>query len=125
MALFESGEMYLETILILSRQGKPVRAVDVGAYRGYSKPSVSRGLKLLREAGLIEVAGGGAILLLPEGQRIAEKVYERHVLIRQWLRGLGVDPRTADEDACRIEHVISDESFERLKRFLSTDPNHK
>ena len=118
MALQESGEMYLETILILSRQKDQVRAVDVGDYMGYSKPSVSRAMGLLRSGGYITVDRGGAIRLTPAGRQVAETIYERHALISRWLRGVGVSEKTAAEDACRIEHVISAESFEAVTRWL-------
>ena len=118
LALQESGEMYLETILILSRQKELVRAVDVGDYMGYSKPSVSRAMGLLRSGGYITVARDGAIRLTPAGRQAAETIYERHALISRWLRGVGVSEKTAAEDACRIEHVISAESFEAVKRWL-------
>ena len=118
MALQESGEMYLETILILSRQKEQVRAVDVGDYMGYSKPSVSRAMGLLRSGSYITVDRDGAIRLTPAGRQAAETIYERHALISRWLRGVGVSEKTAAEDACRIEHVISAESFEAVKRWL-------
>lgn len=114
MSLLESGEMYLETILILSKQRPVVRSVDVGEYMGYSKPSVSRALGLLRRDGYVTVEKDGAILLTEEGRIRAEKIYERHTLITGFLVRLGVDPATASEDACKIEHDISDESFDAL-----------
>ena len=115
MALQESGEMYLETILILSHTKSTVRAVDVGEYMGYSKPSVSRAVGLLKNGGFIGVGAGGAITLTDEGREIAEKIYERHTVITELLTSLGVDEATAAEDACRIEHVISDETFGAIK----------
>ena len=108
--------MYLETILILSQERERVRAIDVSEKLGFSKPSVSRALKLLREDGLINVEDSGNILLLPEGRKIAETIYERHRLLTKLLISWGVDPRIAQEDACRIEHVISDETVEAIKR---------
>ena len=118
MTLQESGEMYLETILILSQQGQRVRAVDIGAYRGYSKPSVSRALKLLKDQGLIAIDGKGSVTLLEEGERIARGIYERHQLLSHWLELIGVDAKTAQEDACKIEHHLSDASFEAMKRYI-------
>ena len=107
--------MYLETILVLSQERKRVRAVDVGEHMGYSKPSVSRALGLLRQAGLLSVEEDGSLLLTETGRSHAEKIYERHRLLTAMLVDLGVDASTASEDACRIEHVISDESFRAIK----------
>ena len=111
----ESGEMYLETILILSQKG-PVRAIDVGEEMGYSKPSVSRAVGILRQGGYIHVAEDGGITLTESGQAVAEKIYERHRLLTSFLVKLGVDEKTAAEDACKMEHVISDASMEAIKR---------
>lgn len=116
MQLQESGEMYLETILILSRSRTAVRAVDVGEYMGYSKPSVSRAVGLLKSGGFITVDGDGSIALTDDGREVAEKIYERHTLLTEVLIRLGVDRDTATEDACKIEHDISDRSFEAIKR---------
>lgn len=116
MQLQESGEMYLETILILSRTGDHVRAVDISEHMGYSKPSVSRAMGILKSAGYIHVDGDGFITLTDSGSEIAEKIYERHTLICRLLESLGVSPETAAADACKIEHAISDESFEAIKR---------
>lgn len=116
MQLQESGEMYLETILILSKEKDSVRAVDVGEYMGYSKPSVSRALGLLKSGGFLSVAKDGSITLEDPGMELAEKIYERHTFLTELLMKLGVDRETATEDACRIEHDISDTSFEALKR---------
>ena len=115
MRLQESGEMYLETILILSKERTFVRAIDVGAYMGYSKPSVSRAIGILKNGGYVESDKHGYLILTESGREIAEKIYERHTLLSNWLAALGVDPRVAAEDACRIEHVISAESFEAIK----------
>lgn len=115
MALQESGEMYLETILVLSREKSFVRAVDIGEYMGYSKPSVSRAMGLLKSGGFVNVSEEGAITLTKDGIEIAEKIYERHTFLSEGLMRLGVDKETATQDACRIEHVISDESFRALK----------
>ena len=121
MALQESGEMYLETILILSWDRELVRAVDVGDYMGYSKPSVSRALGLLKAGEYVTVEKDGAIRLTEIGREVAETIYERHDLITRWLRLMGVSPETAVEDACKIEHVISAESFEALKHHLEKE----
>ncbi|MBP5269832.1 MAG: metal-dependent transcriptional regulator [Clostridia bacterium] len=118
MSLLESGEMYLETILILSKKSPAVRAIDVGEYRGYSKPSVSRALSLLKSGGYITVGRGGAISLTDSGREIAEAIYDRHVTLTEILVSLGVDPETAAEDACKMEHDISDRSFEAIKKHL-------
>ncbi len=120
MALQESGEMYLETILILSQRQPLVRAVDVGEYMGYSKPSVSRAMGLLRAGGYITVDKDEGIRLSESGREVAETIYERHALITHWLRSLGVPEATAAQDACRIEHVISAESFQAVKRWLES-----
>ena len=117
MRLQESGEMYLETIYVLSRSTVGVRAIDVGEHLGYSKPSVSRAMRLLRGGGYITVDEGGLISLTEAGLEIARKIYERHTLLKDFLIRLGVDAKTAAEDACRIEHAISDASFEAIKRF--------
>ena len=116
MNLQESGEMYLETILILSQKKSFVRAIDVGEYMGFSKPSVSRAIGLLRNGGLVAVGEGGGITLTDAGREVAEKIYERHRYLTRFLTELGVDPEVAAEDACRIEHVISDESFYAVKK---------
>ena len=121
MSIQESGEMYLETILVLSREKELVRAVDVGDYMGYSKPSVSRAVGLLKQGEYITVEKDGAIRLTEIGREVAETIYERHDLITRWLELMGVSPETAVEDACKIEHVISAESFEALKRHLETE----
>lgn len=116
MILQESGEMYLETILILSSKNVFVRAIDVGEYMGFSKPSVSRAMSNLRQDGYVEIAANGAITLTERGQEIAEKIYERHTLLTEFLVKLGVREETAEQDACKMEHDISDESFEAMKR---------
>ena len=113
--LQESGEMYLETILILSKQGT-VRAIDISRYMNFSKPSVSRAVGRLKTDGLIEVEEDGAISLTKEGKSIAEKIYDRHTIIARHLISIGVDEKTAAEDACKIEHVISDKSFAAFKQ---------
>ncbi len=120
MHLQESGEMYLETILILSRKNGAVRSIDISEYMGYSKPSVSRAMGLLRSDGYITVDGGGYISLTESGKNIAEKIYERHNVLAEALKMLGVSDSAAVADACKIEHDISDESFEAIKRHLNT-----
>jgi Mn-dependent DtxR family transcriptional regulator len=112
----ESGEMYLETILVLSKKGAPVRSLDVANHLGFSKPSVSRAMGILKNGGYIEVDDKGYITLTTEGSKIAKKIYERHVVITEILMELGVDMKTAEDDACRIEHVISDKTFKALKK---------
>ena len=116
MHLQESGEMYLETILVLTSQSPHVRAIDVGEYMGYSKPSVSRAMGLLKSGGYIKVDENGFITLLEPGREVAEMIYERHTLLTQYLTRLGVSPKVAAEDACKLEHVISDESFQAIKK---------
>ena len=118
MRLQESGEMYLETILILSRKSNAVRSIDISEYMGYSKPSVSRAVGLLKADGYISVNGGVYITLTESGRKIAEKIYERHNVLAEALKMLGVSETAAVADACKIEHDISDESFEAIKRHL-------
>lgn len=118
MRLQESGEMYLECILRLSMEKGNVRAIDIGEFRGFSKPSISRAVKQLKEGGLIRVAENGLITLTQEGRAVAEKIYERHNVLAAFFEGLGVEKSVAVEDACRIEHVISDESFDAIKKRL-------
>lgn len=116
MHLQESGEMYLETIYVLSKKGGDVRAVDISEYMGFSKPSVSRALRLLKDGGYVMSDGQGHLTLTDAGHRIADKIYERHTLLTSFLIRLGVSERTAAQDACKMEHDISDESFEAIKR---------
>ena len=116
MELHESGQMYLESIHVLLQQRGKVRAIDVGAYLGYSKPSVSRAIGILKKGLYITVDNEGYISMTSTGKEIAEKIYERHTVISNMLMALGVDEKTATEDACRIEHVISDESFNLIKK---------
>ena len=118
MAMQESGEMYLETIHILYKKTGHVRSTDIAEYMGYSKPSVSRAVGLLKTNGFIEVGKNGAITLTEAGLSVAGKIYERHTLLTQLLINLGVSRETAAEDACKIEHAISDESFEAIKRHV-------
>lgn len=118
MNLQESGEMYLETIYILSQKSNFVRAIDVGEYMGFSKPSVSRALSLLKNGGYVTVDGLGALSLTKEGREVAERIYERHTLISKGLVLLGVSEETAVADACKIEHDISEESFNAIKNHM-------
>ena len=118
MSIHESGEMYLETIHVLLKKNSSVRSVDVSEHMGYSKPSVSRAVGLLKSGGYILVDGDGYITLTDRGRTVAEKIYERHTVLSNLLITLGVAPETAAEDACRLEHAISDESFEAIKRHL-------
>ena len=110
--------MYLETIYILSKQKPYVRSVDVGEYMGYSKPSVSRAMGLLKESGYVVADKNGFLTLTERGQKTASKIYERHTVLRDMLLRLGVDEQTASKDACRIEHVISDTSFLAIRKHL-------
>ena len=119
MKILESAENYLETILILHKRKGSVRSIDIANELEFSKPSVSIAMKNLRENGYIDVNTAGNILLLDKGREIAEKIYERHTLLSTFLQALGIAPETAAEDACRIEHVISAESFEAIKRYAA------
>ena len=120
MHLQESGEMYLETILILSRKSQFVRSVDISEYMNFSKPSVSRAIGLLKEGGYITVDGGGYIDLTDSGAEIAGKIYERHNVLTEFLKKIGVEDETAAADACKIEHNICDETFNALKKHLNS-----
>lgn len=117
MKIQESGEMYLETILILSQKSPYVRSVDVGEYMGFSKPSVSHAMGLLRTGGYVSMDENGYLSLTESGAELAEKIYERHRILTKLLTMLGVSEQVASEDACKMEHVISDESFAALKRY--------
>ena len=119
MQLQESGEMYLETIYVLSLRGKGVRAVDVADYMGFSKPSVSRAVSLLRRAGYVELDKAGFLVLTEEGRRVAGKTYERHLFLTDFFVSIGVNAETAARDACKIEHDISDEPFEAMKQYAA------
>ena len=119
MHLQESGEMYLETIYVLSKNGV-VRSLDVAEYMGFSKPSVSRAVGLLKQGGYLIMDRNGSLTLTEEGLGVAKKIYERHTLLSDFLVRLGVDKNTAAEDACKIEHDISDESFAAIKRHVKT-----
>lgn len=116
----ESGEMYLETILILSNQQNSVRSIDIAEYMNYSKPSVSRAVNNLKRDGYIIVDDRGNIALTKNGRDIAEKIYERHTVLSQIFEAMGVSKEVAADDACRVEHVISDETFEAFKKNLTT-----
>ena len=118
MALQESGEMYLETIYVLAKENSAVRSVDIGSFMGYSKPSVSRAVGLLKNGGFINVDKDGFITLTDSGKEIAEKIYERHTILTRLLVFLGVDKKIATEDACKLEHNLSDESFDAIKTHL-------
>ena len=119
MHLRESGEMYLETILVLTREkNREVHSLDVAEYMNYSKPSVSRAVGLLKKGGYLEVSKDGALTLTEAGREIAEKIYEPHTLLTGFFTMLGVDKEIAAEDACKIEHDISDESFEAIKNHV-------
>ena len=120
MRLQESGEMYLEAILVLSRKLSHVRSVDVSEYLGYSKPSVSRAVGLLKNGEYIVVNEEGGLVLTDSGREIAEKIYERHTLLSALLMRMGVSEETAAADACKLEHAISDESFHAIKKFAQT-----
>ena len=119
MSVHESGEMYLEAIHVLTKKNGHVRSIDVSEYLGYSKPSVSRAMGILRSGGYITVEKDGSISLTEAGQEIAEKIYARHTLLTKLLIRIGVSEETAAEDACKLEHAISDESFEALKRYAA------
>ena len=121
MALQESGEMYLESIHVLSKRNPHVRSVDISDYMGYSKPSVSRAVGILKSGGYILVDDDGFITLTETGREVAEKIYERHTLLSSLLIRLGVDPETAAEDACKLEHAISDTSFAAIKRYVNQE----
>lgn len=118
MQLQESGQMYLETILILSKKSNSVRSIDISEYMSFSKPSVSRAVNLLKDGGYILISKEGYITLTALGREIAEKIYERHTILTKCLIALGVSEETAAEDACKIEHDISDESFSAIKRHV-------
>lgn len=119
MQLQESAEMYLETIYLLSRQSSGVRSIDVAERMGYSKPSVSRAVGLLKQGGYVEVDRDGFLSLTADGIAVAEKIFERHTVLSKFLIQLGVDEAVAAEDACKIEHIISDETFKAIKSFLN------
>ncbi len=119
MKLQESGEMYLETIYILLEKMPYVRSIDVATEMNFSKPSISRAMGILKNNGYINIAPDGKIELTEEGLRVAQKTYERHNILTKALINLGVDPRVAEDDACRVEHVISDETFDAIKKAVN------
>lgn len=119
MRINESGEDYLETILILEKKNGTVRSIDIATELGYSRPSISRAVGILKKGGYIDVEAGGNILLTDKGREKANRIYERHRLICLYLvRALGVDEKIAGSDACRIEHVISEATFEKIKEWI-------
>ena len=118
MSLQESGEMYIESIYVLNKKLGNVRSIDVCDYLGYSKPSVSRAMSLLKKGGFVEADNNGYLTLTDAGREIAEKMYQRHTMLSELLISIGVCEKTACEDACKIEHHISDESFNAIKKYL-------
>lgn len=120
MAIQESGEMYLETIYVLNKKSGGVRSIDISEHMGYSKPSVSRAVGILKDGGYITIDQKGYIDLTEDGKELAMKIYERHTVLTKVLASLGVDEKIASEDACRIEHVISDDTFSAIKKYYNT-----
>jgi Mn-dependent DtxR family transcriptional regulator len=118
MNIYESAEDYLERILILQEEKGEVRSIDIAHDMGFSKPSISVAMKKLKEAGLINIDQHGFITLTKEGHVIADKVYERHKVLKKVLIDIGVDPKQAEKDACKVEHVISEETFEAIKKHI-------
>ncbi len=118
MSIQESGEMYLETILVLSKKSTYVRSIDICEHMGFSKPSVSRAVNLLKKNGFIEIDNLGHITLTFQGKELAKKIYERHNILKNFLINVGVNPETASVDACKMEHCISDETFTKLKEYM-------
>ncbi len=118
MALHESAEMYLETIYVLAKQKNTVRSVDVAEALNYSKPSVSRAVGLLKNGGYLTVEKDGFLRLTDLGTEVGKKIYERHTLLENFLLSMGVSPTTAEEDACKMEHAISDETFRAIQKFV-------
>ena len=121
MALQESGEMYLESIFVLSKNNSGVHAIDVCEYMGYSKPSVSRAMSILKKDGYITVDKDGHIHLTELGLNVATTMYQRHTVLTEFLMKIGVDPETASKDACKIEHVISEESFKAMEKLTKSE----
>ena len=119
MRLQESAEMYLETIYVLSKKSSSVRSIDVAEYMGYSKPSVSRAVGLLKSGGYVTMAQDGVLTLTAEGKDMAKKIFERHTVLSEFLVKIGVSPETASTDACKIEHVITDETLLAIKNYLN------
>ena len=118
MNIYESAEDYLERILILQERNQEVRSIDIAHDMGFSKPSISVAMKKLKEAGLIKIDENGFITLTKEGHVIADKVYERHCVLKKMLIGIGVDPIQAEKDACKMEHIISEETFNAIKEHI-------
>lgn len=119
--MHESGEMYLETIYVLSQKQQNVRSIDVAEKMGFSKPSVSRGVSILKQQGYLTVDGNGFLELTDSGMDLAKKIYERHTILTEALVRLGVDPEIAQQDACKMEHIISDETLNAFKRHMGKD----
>lgn len=119
MAIQESGEMYLENIFVLKKQNGNVRSIDVAHYSGYSKPSVSRAMSILKKDGYITIDQDGFINFTQEGLSIAQEIYERHIVLSDFLMAIGVNEQTAKDDACKIEHDLSVESFQKLKEHIA------
>ena len=120
----ESAEMYLESIYVLSQKNDVVRKIDISRHMGFAKPSVTRGISLLEKSGLVGIDGLGNVLLTEKGRKEAEKIYERHTVLTTMFMRLGVDEKTAAGDACRVEHFISDKTFEAIKKHLKTYENY-
>ncbi len=116
MKLHSSGEDYLEAVLMLQQKHGMVPSIDLARHMGYSKPSISHAVGVLRDGGFLTVDPGGFFLLTDIGREVAEKIYERHQFFTQWLIGAGIDPETAEQDACRMEHGISQKSFEKIRK---------
>ena len=119
MNIYESAEDYLERILILQERNQEVRSIDIAHDMGFSKPSISVAMKKLKEAGLIKIDENGFITLTKEGHVIADKVYERHCVLKNMLIRIGVNPIQAEKDACKMEHIISEETFEAIKKHIN------
>ncbi len=119
----ESGENYLETILILRSRNKDVRSIDIARELGFAKPSISRAVSILKQNGYITIDGNGYILLTDMGEALAEKIYDRHKTLTTYFAQIGVDRETAEKDACRIEHIISDITFEKIKEQIKNTDN--
>ena len=118
MKLMESGQMYLETIYVLSKEKSRVHSIDVSEHMGYSKPSVSRAIGILKSGGYVEMAEDGSLTLTETGRTLAEQIYERHTILTAFLEKLGVSTEVAESDACKIEHHISDETLDAIKRWI-------
>ena len=119
MELYESGENYLETILVLKNKNSYVRSIDIAHTLSFSKPSVSRAMSILKKANYITINSEGFIDLTESGKEIAEKIYRRHTMLTEWLTAIGVSPDTASQDACRMEHVISQETFDKIREHIT------